>query len=91
MKIVFLTNYYNHHQKDLSNAMYEYTKYNYFFIETEKISEERLNMGWGEDQVPEYVLQNYTNQEAYVECQKMIDINYDFDEFFWGYNRVRII
>lgn len=73
MKIVFLTNYYNHHQKDLSNAMYEYTKYNYFFIETEKISEERLNMGWGEDQVPEYVLQNYTNQEAYVECQKMID------------------
>ena len=58
MKIAFVTNFYNHHQKPLADALYSKLGDDYFFIETEPISEERLNMGWGGDARPKYILQS---------------------------------
>lgn len=72
-KIVFVSNFYNHHQKYVADALFEYTNGNYNFIETEPISEERLNMGWGSEQKPAYVKQSYTSDIDAVECQKLID------------------
>ena len=46
MKIVTVSNYINHHQIPLSNAMYEELNDNYYFIQTEKMDEERIKMGW---------------------------------------------
>ena len=73
MKIAFVSNFYNHHQKPVADELYSIVGSDYHFIETEKISEERFNMGWGRDEKPTYVLQNYLDQSAKENCQKIID------------------
>lgn len=73
MKIAFVSNFYNHHQKPVADELYSMTGVEYHFIETAKISEERLKMGWGRDEKPTYVLQNYTDQTAKENCQRIID------------------
>lgn len=73
MKIVFISNYFNHHQKPVSDIFYESTEHNYWFIETQKITEERLKLGWGIEELPKYVLKNYINSEARNFCQSIID------------------
>ena len=71
--IVFVSNFFNHHQKYLSDAFYKLTKGNYYFIETMPISKERLSLGWGGNGTPDYVKQNYTSVSAERECQKIIN------------------
>ena len=73
MKIVFISNFYNHHQKPVADELYSIIGSDYYFIETQKISEARLSMGWGRDEKPPYVLQNYTDESAKENCQKIID------------------
>ena len=73
MKIVFVTNFYNHHQKPFADELYSLFGEDYHFIETSPITEERKNMGWGGDQRPPYVLQNYTGKAQMRECQRIID------------------
>ena len=73
MTIVFVSNFFNHHQKFLADAMYDLIGDDYYFIETEPISEERLNMGWGGDSKPSYVKQNYINDSSREECQSIIN------------------
>lgn len=53
MNIVFISNYFNHHQKPLSDALA--AKCGYTFIATVPITQERLAMGWGNEPEPEYV------------------------------------
>lgn len=73
MKVVFVSNFYNHHQAPLSEAMNTLTGGNYTFIATEPISSERVNMGWGEKNIPEFVIESYISEESSVYCQKLID------------------
>ena len=54
MNIVFLSNYFNHHQKPLADALNE--RCSFYFISTEKITQERRALGWGYNQEPEYVI-----------------------------------
>ena len=49
MKLVFLSNYFNHHEKPLSDALSAHPGIEYTFIQTEKMAEERVRMGWGID------------------------------------------
>ena len=56
MKIVFVSNFYNHHQKPLADALYSMIGDNYHLIETALISSERLKMGWGREEKPQYVI-----------------------------------
>ena len=56
MRIVFLSNYFNHHQKFLSDALFKETKGQYKFIATSKMRDERKALGYGIDDVPEYVM-----------------------------------
>ena len=46
MKIVFLSNYFTHHQKSLSDSLFDLTGGKYRFVETENMSEERKRMGY---------------------------------------------
>lgn len=69
MKIVFISNFFNHHQKPVSDAIYKIINQNYFFIETAKISEERKKLGWGYDNYPIYVIKYQNIQEI----NKIID------------------
>ena len=68
-KVVFISNFFNHHQKPLSDAFFGELKSGYVFIETEPMSEERKNMGWGMNNYPEYVVNSetfYKNKNHYI-------------------------
>ena len=52
MNIVFLSNYFTHHQKPLSEALSKLA--DYAFVATEPMTQERLSLGWGMDD-PDYV------------------------------------
>lgn len=56
MKIVFLSNFFNHHQRPLSDQLDQRMPRQYHFIETTEIPEERLKMGYGEKNIPDYVV-----------------------------------
>lgn len=46
MKILFVSNYYTHHQHPLCEALDILTEHQFTFVETEEFSEERRNLGW---------------------------------------------
>lgn len=46
MKILFLSNYYNHHQQPLCEALDARTAHQFTFVSTEGFSEERKKLGW---------------------------------------------
>lgn len=73
VKLVFVSNYYNHHQSALSEAFYKLTNGSYCFIETEPIEEERTKMGWEQKEIPDYVKKSYISDSNRIECQNMID------------------
>lgn len=73
MTVVFVSNFFNHHQKPLCDAFYSILGSSYYFIETEPICEERLQMGWGGEEKPSYVKQSYLNNAHLSECKALID------------------
>ena len=81
MKIVFISNYFNHHQKHISDALFRLTDGNYYFISISKISEERIKLGYSTDGAPEYVKYNYGSEAKMRECQRLID---EADVAIWG-------
>lgn len=70
MKVAFVSNYINHHQIPMSDALYAKLGDNYRFIQTEPMEEERVNMGWQlRGDIP-YLRCYY---DAKKECQEWID------------------
>lgn len=49
MRILFCSNYFTHHQIPLSDALYDMTNHNYFFVAHKEMDAERKNLGWGND------------------------------------------
>lgn len=72
MNVVFLSNYFNHHQKPLSDALEK--QCNYHFIATADITQERRNLGWGYDQEPEYVCHYSLEKEQAEEILSKADV-----------------
>lgn len=81
MTFVFVSNYFNHHQKPLADAMYAQLGDGYRFIETEPMSDERKSLGWGMDQKPSYVLQGYGDSAQLQKCQQLL---LEADVVMWG-------
>lgn len=52
MKITFFSNYYNHHQKAMCEALYRLTQGAFSFIATEELSNERISLGWRNETAP---------------------------------------
>lgn len=73
MKIVFLSNFFNHHQKPLWEEVYNLIGNDFTFIETSQITEERLKMGWGEKEIPNYVKNYNESIEDKNYCLNLID------------------
>lgn len=70
MKIVFVSNYINHHQIPLSDKLYELTGGEYVFVQTEPMEQERISMGWDADSVNKpYVKLYYKEKEL---CDNLI-------------------
>ncbi|MDO4622417.1 MAG: glycosyltransferase family 4 protein [Eubacteriales bacterium] len=55
MKTVFISNYFSHHQKPLSDALWKGTEQQYTFMQTKEMDQERIRLGWGEAEIPCYV------------------------------------
>lgn len=70
MTFTFVSNYINHHQIPLCEALYAELKEDFTFIQTMPMEEERIAMGWGVDvRTLPYVSCLY---EQEYECQKKI-------------------
>ena len=63
MKIAFVSNYFNHHQKYLADALYKYTNGEFVFISTREMSNERKALGWQIDE-PKYVMHAYESNDS---------------------------
>ena len=67
MRILFCSNYFTHHQVPLSDALYELTNHNYYFVAYKEMDAERKNLGWGND-----LVRPYTYSVADQEVQKQL-------------------
>lgn len=72
MQLIFISNYYNHHQSAVAEAFYKLTGGNYRFIATSTMSEERKKLGWGEN-LPEFVIESYKDAETKRQCIDLIN------------------
>lgn len=70
MDIVFLSNFYNHHQKPLCEALSATPGVTFTFVETEPMSAERRQLGYQRLQDP-FVLRAYEAESA-AECRSRI-------------------
>ncbi len=70
MKLLFVSNYLNHHQIPLSNALFDECGGDYAFVQIEKMAAERVNMGWQDNLEYPYLYRYYENPVKY---QEMID------------------
>lgn len=73
MKVVFVSNYYNHHQAPFSEYMAKRDGVLYTFIETDKISEERKKLGWGIANYPSFVRNAFSSENDYNESIRQIN------------------
>lgn len=73
MKVVFLSNFFNHHQQFFSNAMYSALGDDYTFIETAEMPLERKQLGYGIDNMPLYVKSLYNNPNDITSYIELID------------------
>ena len=75
MKVVFITNFYNHHQAALAHALYQMLEGNFAFIQTQAIPEERLALGYtakhDEPFLYDYALQKETC-DAWLEAADVL-------------------
>lgn len=71
--VVFVSNFFNDHQKAFSEAMYELYGENYSFIETSEISDARIKMGMNMPSLPSYAIsmEEFVHNRAIYE--EMID------------------
>lgn len=67
--VVFVSNYINHHQIPFCDAMYELLQGSFIFVQTEPMEEERMRMGWHEEEKPAYVRCFYEEEEF---CRRAI-------------------
>lgn len=66
ISIVFVSNFFNHHEKYFCDEMYHNKNVIFTFIQTERMDDERIRLGWGIDTsaVP-YVENSYDNSANY--------------------------
>lgn len=84
MKIAFVTNFFNHHQKPLAEALYKKLESGYIFVETKPIIEERIAMGWTNEHT-EYVQTCYNHASLETpETIKCIELINDADVVLTG-------
>lgn len=64
MRLTIVSNYINHHQIPMSNALYERLGADFTFIQTSPMEEDRVKMGWGSEVSDIPYLKLYYEEEA---------------------------
>lgn len=89
MKVVFISNFMNHHQLPFSMAMVQNPEIEYFFIATEPVPEDRLQMGYHDMNCAyDFVVRSYENSESY---NMAIELCYNADIIVFGSAPKKII
>ena len=73
MKIVFASNYFNHHQKPFCEEMYQRLGQGFVFISTSTMREERKSLGYSQDDRPEYVCLAYEGENQWEKALTLVD------------------
>lgn len=73
MKIVFITNMMNHHQKPVADYLYSQFKGNYHFVTTMPIPQKLLNAGYRNNDSCPYVIPLYEAQNRGIVEQMVVD------------------
>lgn len=71
-KVVFLSNYFNHHQKPFSDAMFTRLGDGYLFVETSSMSSWRKALGYSMNEYPEYLVSKGLFREEKIHYQLLI-------------------
>ena len=72
MKVTFFSNFLNHHQLPFCLAMCKLTNNNFTFVATERIPQERLDMGYADmNEAYPFVLRAYESEEAEHKAEKL--------------------
>lgn len=64
MKLVYVSNYMNHHVKPLCDELYAALGEDFCFVQTDEMTKERKALGWGGDALPRYVKKYTLEKEA---------------------------
>lgn len=72
MKIVFVSNFINHHQVNVADELYKLCQGQYWFIETNPISEALINSGYPVFSRP-YLIKTYDGMDKMQYAKKTID------------------
>lgn len=72
MKILFLSNFYNHHQSSVSKELYQQTNGRYRFVATEAMPEDRKKLGYA-DVRDEFVVQYGESEDQDRQIRQWID------------------
>ena len=81
MKIVMISNYFNHHQKPVCDRLSKICEGSFVFVATSKMTVERKKMGWQIEEVPEYVLDISGSVDKERQAVKLIN---EADALIWG-------
>lgn len=73
MKVVFVSNYFNHHQKPFCEAMYRRLGADFRFISTTVMREERRKLGYAQEDFPTYVYLAYENTQCREAACRLIN------------------
>ena len=73
MKIVFVSNYFNHHQKPFCEEMYRRFGADFTFISTTVMREERKKLGYAQNDFPDYVLLSYKSKQQQETAASLIE------------------
>lgn len=70
MKVIFISNYFNHHQEPFSDAMFKKIGDGYTFLAVKRVEQERINMGWKATGFPAYVKHLKSDDTSDIETWK---------------------
>ena len=72
MTVVFVSSFFNHHQKPLCDALFAETGGAFTFIATSPMPQARRELGYGRDPEPAYVRHSYSDDSQLTHCRKLI-------------------
>ena len=81
MKLVFVTNYINHHQVSVADEFYRILGNNYSFIATIEMHEFRKQLGYPDYSDRPYLVKAYNSEEMRI---KSLQLAYDADVVIIG-------
>ncbi len=73
MKLVFITNYINHHQVHLADAFYQILGKNYAFVATQEMHEWRKKLGYPDFSDREYLVNAYKSKSAKLNALHLVN------------------